>query len=131
MFGFEYPSKMPVGRVCLETSLKPFGLDLSDDGIEKTCEILFDGWRELIRHADALAVLLWTSDGSEILEYNGDPESAFDWSRYIGIGNPKKELPPWDPEGEELHTRPVLYRKDPPAMRYRDLARIISAIKGR
>ena len=72
MFGFEYPKHMPVGRVCLEVSLKPFGLDMSDEGIEKTCRELFDEWRELIGHADSVAVLMWTSDGSEILEYNGD-----------------------------------------------------------
>ncbi|MBR0464648.1 MAG: hypothetical protein IJJ23_09790 [Clostridia bacterium] len=129
MFGFEYPKTMPIGRVGLEVSLKPFGLDMSDTGIEKTCHELFDGWRELINHARSVAVLMWTSDGSEILEYNGDLDSTFDWARYIGIGNPKKELPPWDPEGEDLHSRPVLYMDNPPAMRYRDLQRIVSTIK--
>ena len=129
MFGFEYPKNMPIGRVCLELSLKPFGLDMTDEGVERTCRELFDGWRELIGHAQSVAVMLWTSDGSEILEYNGDLESTFDWSRYIGIGNPKKELPAWDPEGEDLHTRPVLYMDNPPEMRYSDLRRIISAIK--
>ena len=129
MFGFEYPKDMPLGRVCLELSLKPFGLDMTDAGIEGTCRELFDGWRELIGHAQSAAVMLWTSDGSEILEYNGDLESEFDWSRYIGIGNPRKDLPDWDPEGEDLHTRPVLYMADPPRMRYSDLKRIIAAIK--
>ena len=129
VFGFEYPRKMPLGRVCLEVSLKPFGLDLSDEGIGQTCRELFDGWRELIGHADSVAVLLWTSDGSEILEYSGELDSAFDWARYIGIGNPKAELPPWDPDGNELHSRPVLYMDDPPEMRYSDLKRIIFALK--
>lgn len=129
MFGFEYPKHMPIGRVCLEVSLKPFGLDMSPEGIENTCRELFDGWRELIGHADSAAVLLWTSDGSEILEYNGDLESTFDWARYIGIGNPKKQLPEWDPEGDDLHTRPVLYMENPPQMCYSDLKRIIAAIK--
>lgn len=129
MFGFEYPKHMPVGRVCLEVSLKPFGLDMSQKGIESTCRELFDGWRELIGHANSVAVLLWTSDGSEILEYNGDLESAFDWARYIGIGNPKKQMPAWDPEGDDLHTRPVLYMDNPPVMCYRDLKRIIKTLK--
>ena len=30
MFGFEYPKDMPLGRVCLELSLRPFGLDMTD-----------------------------------------------------------------------------------------------------
>ena len=128
MFGFEYPRPMPIGRVCLEVSLKPFGLDMSDAGIENTCRTLYDGWRELIGHAQSVAVLLWTSDGSEILEYNGDLESTFDWARYIGIGNPKKELPAWDPEGEDLHSRPVLYCKNPPQTIFR-LRRVFCLIK--
>ena len=68
MFGFEYPEYMPIGRVGLEVSLKPFGLDLSEAGIEKTCRELFDGWRELIGHAQNVSVRMWTSDGSELLE---------------------------------------------------------------
>ena len=129
MFGFEYPEYMPIGRVGLEVSLKPFGLDLSEAGIEKTCRELFDGWRELIGHAQNVSVLMWTSDGSEILEYDGNLESAFDWSRYIGIGNPKKELPKGDPNGDEIHHRPYLYMDNPPVMRYADLKRIIAALK--
>ena len=129
MYGFEYPKHMPVGRVCLEVSLKPFGLDLSDEGIRKTCREMLDGWRELILHADGVSVLMWLSDGSEILEYNGDLNSEFDWARYIGIGNPKKELPPWDPEGKDLHSRPVLYMDNPPKMTYADLKRVVALLK--
>lgn len=129
MFGFEYPAHMPVGRVGLEVSLKPFGLDLSEAGIERTCRELFDGWRELIIHAQGVSVLMWTSDGSEILEYDGDLDSTFDWSRYIGIGNPRKDLPANDPEGFNLHNRPRLYRQNPPDISYRDLKNIIACLK--
>ncbi len=129
MFGFEYPKSMPLGRVTLEISLKPFALDLSDAGLEATCRDLFEGWRELTRHATAVSILLWTSDGSEILEYTGDIDSTFDWARYIGIGNPKRELPAWDPHGDALHVRPVLFMDNPPCVRYRDLKRIIETLK--
>ena len=76
--------------------------------------------------------MLWTSDGSEILDYSGDINDEFEWGRYIGVGNPKcvERIPGtiWDDE-RFLHVEPVLYVKDPPVMHYSDLARIIAALK--
>lgn len=129
MFGFEYPKSMPVGRVTLEVSLKPFGLDLSDEGLEKTCRELFDGWRELIGYAKSVSILMWTSDGSEILQYDGCLDMPLEWPRYIGIGNPKKNMSERDPEGLNIHCRPYLYMNNPPRMTYRDLKRIIACLK--
>ncbi|MGI6634680.1 MAG: hypothetical protein ACOX7B_05870 [Christensenellales bacterium] len=128
MLNFDYPKAMTAGRVCLEISLKPFK-KLDDASIHDVCDELFCGWRELIRYADSIAVMLWTSDGSEILEYDGNIESTFEWARYIGIGNPQKELPDWDKAGRSLHSKPVLYMDNPPEMRYIDLKRIIIALK--
>lgn len=129
MFGYEYPRELPMGRVCLEVSLNPFGLDLSDEGIDRTCRELFDGWKELIRHASSVAVLMWTSDGSEILEYDGNPDSTFDWCKYIGRANNITPLPEWDPEGRCVHNRPRIYMDNPPEMRYGDLRRILAALR--
>ena len=129
MYGFEYPGSARFKRVCLEVSLKPFGLDISENGIRDTCLKLFDIWHELIMRSNSISVLLWVSDGSEILEYDGDMFSEFDWARYIGIGNPKKELPPWDPEGKELHSRPFLYMRELPKMTYAVLKRIVCLLK--
>lgn len=129
MFGFEYPKSMPVGRVTLEVSLKPFGLDLSDEGLAKTCYELFDGWRELIGQAQSVSILMWTSDGSEILQYDGSLDAPLEWPRYIGIGNPRRDRVLSDPDGLDIHRRPYIYMDNPPHMIYRDLKRIIDCLK--
>lgn len=132
MHDYDYPRDMSAGRICLEISLKPFR-KTDDEYIDKICRELFDGWRELLRYASGCAVLLWCGDGSEILEYSGNLNDAFEWGRYIGIGNPDSDHPPCDiadyPEYESLHTRPVFYTENPPEMRYSDLRRIITALK--
>ncbi len=132
MFNFDYPRDMNVGRVSLEMSLKPFR-QLDDAYIEHVCEELFDGWRELTQYATSIAVMLWTSDGSEILQYTGDLDDEMEWCKYIGNANPKPEFPAValadvNPR-MDVHVQPCYYMDNPPKMTYRDLGRIISAIK--
>lgn len=132
MHDYDYPRGMRLGRICLELSLKPFKKS-DDEYINRTCRELFEAWSALLHYASGCAVMLWCGDGSEILDYSGNTEDSFEWGRYIGIGNPKKELPPCGisdyPEYESLHARPVFYINDPPEMRYSDLRRIITALK--
>ena len=33
----------------------------------------------LLKEREEISVMLWTSDGSEILDYNGDENTAFEW----------------------------------------------------
>ncbi len=132
MFNFDYPRDMTVGRVSLEMSLKPFR-QTDDAYIEKVCEELFDGWRELIGYADSIAVMLWTSDGSEILEYTGNIDDKMEWGKYIGNANPRPEFPAVKLNEAnprmDVHVQPCYYMENPPEITYRDLARIIAAIK--
>ncbi len=133
MFNFDYPRDMHVGRVSLELSLKPFGLDMSDAHMDAVAEELFDSWRELTQYATSVAVMLWTSDGSEILQYTGDLTQDMEWCKYIGSANPKPEFPPVkiseiNPR-MDVHVQPCYYIDNPPKMSYGDLKRIISAIK--
>ena len=115
--------------VTLEMSLKPFRSTGQKD-IENVCEKLFEQWKPLLKHADSAAVLLWTSDGSEILEYKGDMDEELEWAKYIGGANPRQD---WDkvndPKGEGLHTRYYLYTSEPPVFTYADLKRIVSCIR--
>ena len=130
MFNYEYSDSANAGRVCLEISLKPFGLDLSDEGVRKTAERLFTQWAPLLKRATGCSVLFWTSDGSEILEYTGDLDREFEWCRYIGIGNWDRSADPEkDRDAGSLHHFPINYIEDPPPMTYRDLKRIIAAVK--
>lgn len=108
-----------------EISLKPF-YALDEDAIRLVCAKAFRQWDALIRKADAISVLLWAADGSEILEYAGDLDAKMEWARYLGNSNPHFEVPN-DPEKKSLHARSYLYRPDAQPITYRNLAAIIRA----
>lgn len=129
MLDFEYRNDLNIGRVCLELSLKPFR-QLDDEYIYSVCYKLFDEWKPLIRHADSCAIMMWTSDGSEILDYSGNIDDEFEWCKYIGMGNPSEKNPATKGmDIHNIHIKPVLYMENPPKIRYSDLKRIITALK--
>lgn len=108
----------------LEISLKPFyGLDPA--ATRAVCDRALDQWRALVSEASRISVMIWSSDGSEILEYQGDLDAEMEWARYIGNGNAHlhPEIPS-DPEGRSLHARSYLYREDAEKITYRRFAEI-------
>jgi len=114
-------------NITLETSLKPFRKN-DQEFISRTAEEIFRQWSSLLRHADTVSVMLWTSDGSEILDYSGRRDQKLEWARYIG--NPNTQHPVGSgPEELSLHERAYLYMQDPPEFTYGDLARIVEALK--
>ena len=122
------PRAVPrIKRVVFEMSPKPFA-DMKDASIRRVCRDVFRQWAALIRQADSVAILLWTADGSEILQYRGREEDTIEWARYIGIPNPRQPVPR-DHEKKALHSGAYLYRPDPPAITYGDLARIVRTFK--
>lgn len=128
MYSYDYPKDLSVGTVGLEISLKPFR-SLEDDAIDRVVRRMFSQWKTLTDKASGVKVMLWTSDGSEILDYDGNIDAPFEWGRYIGIGNPKAMRHGGFCDERSLHVEPVLYTENPPVMHYRDLKRIIAAIK--
>ena len=66
--------------VSLEMSLKPF-FDNSPETRRAVCRKLFKQWIPLCEHADEVQVMLWTADGSEILDYRGELETELEWAR--------------------------------------------------
>jgi hypothetical protein len=116
-----------VERVVLEMSPKPF-TDMSPEGIRGVCREAFRQWSPLVRHARSAAVMLWTADGSEILEYRGRLDDRVEWAHYIGHPNPR-QLVANDRDKKALHSGGYLYRESPAAMTYRDLAAIVAALK--
>lgn len=118
---------MQLRNVTLEMSLKPFKDD-TEATARMVCRDLFRQWWPLLKHADQVSVLLWCSDGSEILEYRGDLAEPFEWARYIGGANPRAHVPN-DPEGIALHSRPYLYLESPPQFTYGWLKRLLEIIK--
>ena len=115
--------------ITLEISLKPF-FRTPDTKIETVCRELFTQWRPLVREASVVSVLLWTADGSEILDYRGNGEDTFEWACFVGGANPREE---WnrrlDPDRRGLHARAYPYIPDPPAVSYDMLRGIIAALK--
>ena len=120
-----------LNRVTLELSAKPF-VDDSEETAYKVAEHLFTQWLPLLREADEVAVLLWTSDGGELLTWSGNEEDTFEWAYWIGVAEP-----PPAPEGlterEKMNTHlfPKKYRADAAPRTYRWLRRTIAILRER
>lgn len=113
--------------VTLEASLKPFK---QRDTVfyNRVAEELFFQWRPLLRYADTVSVMLWASDGSEILDYSGDLTQQLEWARYIGNPNTQHAVGS-GPASLSLHERAYLYMDDPPEFTYDDLRQIVDVLK--
>ena len=118
---------MDFQNITLEISLKPFR-DTTADRAREVCRRLFGQWAALLKHTERVSVMLWIADGSEILEYQGDLDGPFEWARYIGIANKRRNVP-GDPEGIALHSRAYLYMDDPPVFTYGWLKGLTQIIK--
>lgn len=116
-------------NVTLEMSLKPFKR-LEPDYIDSVCRRVFHQWIHLLDRSDMVSVLLWTADGSEILDYRGNRDDELEWARYLGTANSRapKDLEN-HPELRGLHSRPYLYMDDPPTMTYATLAHIVARLR--
>lgn len=114
-------------NITLETSLKPFKVN-EEAYIRSVATEVFTQWHSLLRHTDTVSVMLWTSDGSEILDYKGDLKQPLEWAMYMGNPNTEHEVGS-GPESLSLHERAYLYRENPPTFTYGDLAFIVKALK--
>ncbi|WP_460637127.1 hypothetical protein [Larkinella harenae] len=117
----------PFNNITLEASLKPFKKN-DKAYIQQVATELFTQWHALLRHTDTVSVMLWTSDGSEILDYKGDLKQSLEWARYIGNPNTAHEVGS-GPKDLSLHERAYLYMENPPAFTYGDLKYIIQTLK--
>lgn len=114
-------------NITLEVSLKPFKKN-DKTYIKEVAREIFTQWHSLLRHTDTVSVMLWTSDGSEILDYSGDLNQPLEWARYIGNPNTDHEVNS-GPEDLSLHERAYYYIDNPPVFNYGDLKYIISVLK--
>ena len=113
--------------ITLEMSLKPFK-KTDDTYIEMVCRNALEQWKPLLKHTQEISVMLWTSDGSEILDYNGDLDTSFEWCYFLGTAN-LELADASDRQDLSLHQKKRLYMDNPPVMSYGILKKIVATIK--
>lgn len=114
-------------NITLEVSLKPFKKN-DKAYIREVAKEMFVQWHSMLRHADTVSVMLWTSDGSEILDYKGVMTQPLEWARYMGNPNTDHEVNS-GPKELSIHERAYLYLDNPPKFTYGDLKFIVQVLK--
>lgn len=146
---FPYPDGYRFRDIQLELSLKPF-VDNTPETREAVIREIFTQWAVLTRHAESISFMLWIAEGSEILEYDGKPETEFEWAKYHGAPNrhrgfemveadeAKKDpdhagiggnVFAGDPDRIGIHARAYLYREEPPAFNFAWLKELVADLK--
>lgn len=115
-------------NVTLEMSLKPF-TDSTPETMERVCRTVFTQWLALTRETEMVSVMLWAADGSEILDYRGSLEDAFEWAKWIGVANPQHPVDPRNPACRSIHHQPRLYIENPPEFTYAWLKELVCCLK--
>lgn len=80
---------------------------------------LFLSYRQLLKHCEAVSLLFWLGDGTDILQYDGNPATPVSWARWQGFAHPAGNPP----------RPPVLYADNPIELTYGDIARIVAAAR--
>lgn len=111
----------------LEMSLKPFK-KTDDDYIKSVVTNVFMQWKPLLKNRKEISIMLWAGDGSEILDYNGNTDSEFEWACFVGTAN-NPLISESEPAEKSLHSRKHYYTENPTKMTYRILKQIVSEIK--
>ncbi|MCE5260264.1 MAG: hypothetical protein LLG44_14580, partial [Chloroflexi bacterium] len=116
-------------NITLEMSPKPFKT-MSAEDIRTVAHEIFRQWDALTRHADMISVMLWTADGSEILDYRGRMDDRVEWARYLGqAGSTRHKPAEKGVRGVSLHGRAVVFSENTPIMTYGKLKEMIAIIK--
>lgn len=120
---------MHLKNVTLELSTKPFRND-SEELMRSVCTHLFTQWKDLTDAADVVTVMLWTADGSEILNYSGDLDQTFEWACWCGCANNVPADPNPSPRiRRDTHRYPVKYDESAQPRPYRWLKRLVEVIR--
>jgi len=114
-------------NITLEMSLKPFK-KTDAEYIKKVCSGIFEQWKPLLKNRKTISVMLWTADGSEILDYAGNMTDKFEWCQFFGTAN-LPYLEKGEPLETSLHSRKHDYMENPPEMTYGVLKNIVDCIK--
>ena len=114
-------------EINLEMSLKVFK-ETTPEYIEKTVRQVYDQWSAMLKNRKSISILIWASDGSDILDYTGDLDKEIEWAYLIGTAkNPTVDK--YENPDVYLHQYNVKYIDNPPVMTYKILKNIVAAIK--
>lgn len=90
---------------------------------------VFRHWWSLLKHSQRVSLLWWLSDGTDILEYDGDMDRAVEWGMWQGFAHRTVQAPDKDPHGDSILTHARVYRPEPVVLTYGDLRRIVGLMK--
>ena len=90
-----------------------------DDHLYSYFAELFRSYRQLLKHCDAVSLLFWLGDGTDILRYDGNPDTSIAWARWQGFAHPMDNPP----------RPPVLYADNTIEFTYGDVRRIVAAAR--
>jgi len=110
----------------LEISLKPFK-QTDENYIKRVCRQIFEQWYPILKECKTVSIMLWASDGSEILDYSGNLEDSFEWCKFIGTAN--LPLNTTDDDSISPHDYKYLYTDNPPVFTYNILKNIVNNLK--
>ena len=115
-------------NVTLEISAKPL-FQKDDAFVLDVFRNVFRHWWTLLKDAEHVSLLWWLSDGTDILEYDGNMDTVIEWGMWQGFAHPTVKAPDKDPNGDTILTNPRLYRPNPVKLSYGDLKRIVALMK--
>jgi hypothetical protein len=120
---------MRLRNVTLEVSPKPF-LRTDDAFVAGVMTEIVRQWYSLLKHAESVSLLWWLGDGTDLLEYDGDPQRRIEWAMWLGFAHKTYVVSAADdPHGESIVGRPRLYRPNPAPLTYGDVRRIVAVMK--
>jgi len=114
-------------EINLEVSLKVF-MKHAPHNPDSVVHKLFSQWASLLKHREKISILLWASDGSEILDYTGNLDRCFEWAYFAGTANNPTQDENDSPD-LSLHVKNVTYMKEIPPVNYCTLKNIINSIR--
>lgn len=114
-------------RVNLEVSMKVFKkTDIKY--IKDVVNRIFDHWAPMLKKREAISVLLWVSDGSNILDYTGNLDEEIEWNYFMGCAK-METLKDDEDRDVNLHEKNVVYLKELPVVTHRTIKHIVEAVK--
>lgn len=105
----------------LEFSPKPI-FRKDDEFLTHLFTELFRTYRQLLKHAERVSILWWLSEGTDILEYDGDMSRRIEWAKWQGFAHTVDN-------GSNSSRPATLYTEHPVEFTYGDIRRIVARMK--